>query len=120
MLWAEIVIAAAILLFTMPVFLYKRMDPVVSLSVDEWFLLSLAISSVFFIVAAVTTFMGNAMWKFLHLVVAGMTAVMSAALLMMVFRTRSPFQGYYLVPLAVAALVAGSLLKIKKCRCSQN
>ena len=118
MLWAEVVIAARILLFAIPVFLHKLMAPAAALSIDDWFLLSLGIPSVFFVVAAVSALMGSKMWKILHFVVVGITAVMSVALLMMVFRTQSPFQVYYLIPLAVAALVAGALLKMKNCSCN--
>jgi hypothetical protein len=117
MAWAEIMVAAAVLVSALPVLGGKRIAPTGALSVDEWFLLSCAISSGFLFFVAVLTLAGNTMWKLLHFVVAGITAVMSVAFLMMVFRTRSPFQGAYLVPLAVAALIAGNLLKMKKCDC---
>ncbi|HPB68781.1 MAG TPA: hypothetical protein PLT76_02895 [Candidatus Omnitrophota bacterium] len=114
MVWAEIVISAVIFFYSLPVFVRAGMAPVAAVSIRDWFLLSCFIASVFVLAVAVFTLMGNTMWRFLHGVVAGMTAVMNAALLIMVFRTQSPFQGYYLIPLAVAALVSGYLLKIKK------
>ena len=120
MLWAEVVIATRILLFAIPVFLHKLTAPAAAYSVEDWFLLSLAIPSVFFVAAAVSALMKSRMWKFLHYVVVAVTAVTSVSLLMMVFRTQSPFQIYYLVPLAVAAMVAGTLQKMKTCNCPQH
>ncbi len=114
MVWAEIVISAVILFYSLPVLVRTGMAPVAAVPVRDWFLLSCFITSVFFFAVAVFTLMGNTLWRFLHGVVAGMTAVMNVALLIMVFRTQSPFQGYYLIPMAVAALVSGYLLKIKK------
>ncbi len=114
MLWAEVVVAARILLFAIPVFLHKMTTQDTQYSINDWFLLSLAVPAGFFMVAAITSLMGNHLWRFLHYIVVALTVVISGAMIMMVFRTQSAFQIYYLTPLAVAAVVGWYLLSLNK------
>jgi hypothetical protein len=84
MWWAELVIALRVLLFTIPVFFNKFLDPTPpSASLDERFILILTFTAVYYFLTGLMSLMGLRFWRTLHFIAVLFTlllAVMAGSL----------------------------------------
>jgi len=102
-LWVEMILAARVLLFTIPVLISKNlMNTMSSINAQDWFILTATIISLMFFVVALSSVLGHKLWKIFHLVALVTSLLLTLGLVNRVMVVNEPVAMIYLAPFIVA------------------
>lgn len=125
LLWCEVIVAARILLFGIPVIMSQFLlanKPNYN-AVGEWFLAIVTIAAFFYLIVGVLALVGHAKWKFFHYLVVLLVFGMSGVMVMAIHKMNMPVHYYYLFPAIISLVIAFYLIaiqKAEKCVCNSS
>lgn len=113
-LWAEIILAARFLFFTLPVLLSNMSTNFEYFAAQEKALITLSVPALFFLVAGLLSLLNHKLWKAAQFVAVGVTFLTTVVLLGMVKAAQGQVSLGYFIPAVLAVVVLGFLLKSKE------
>jgi len=110
-LWCEVVIAARILLFTIPVILNKFVNNQLLVGYEDRFIAMLTIVAFFYLIAGLASLVGHSKWKLLHYIITIIVCFLSYPFLNAM--GQAPNVHYYFLPAIFSIIITCGLFMMR-------
>jgi len=113
-LWAEVIISARVLLFSLPVLISKKLsESFGSNLMADWFVIIITLISLFYFLIGIASIAGHKMWRIFHYFAAALTFLLTAALTNLMFVTGEYYSTMYFVPLIFSVMTVTAVVMFK-------